>query len=428
MLPPFQVTPQPPAGTTQSAGRTSGLSTGQPAQRKSLPDMRIADEGNRPRSMDIMTTPLDLPRRITLAAPELYSTERRPGFAMSPGSTTGWHLRDLPPEMEDVDRPRPGSISPISERAPSPSVKSQERPVPPKKKPGRPPKNAAMMQNSTNSVPTFTSARLGRRGRSRSAVSPTDDTAEHVRAALIKGEPSTPAASSLGLSGRSSTTAMRRRSAGEIKRKRDGTDQDDLRILPQEVVADQPPTGIISYRNFARMTQPIMNNIQSHKHGSMFSVPVRDRDAEGYKDIIRRPQDLKSIRAAVSAGSRLVAASTQAITDGDVGSPGAAGGNIVILPNSDDFMPPKAIVNGAQLEQEIMRMLANAVLFNPGEEGVVRDTREMFETVEELVDSWRAAERATGDGKIARPSAKIEGEVEHEDIGFESAPAKRRRL
>lgn len=428
MLPPFQVTPQPPAGATQTGGRTRGTSTGPPTQRKSLPDMRTSDEDDRPRSMDATPTPSDMHHRITLAAPELYSTERRPTFAMSPGSTTGWHHQDFPIEMEDVDRPRPGSISPISERAPSPSLKSQEKPVPTKKKPGRPPKSAGVMHRSANSVPIIASARLGRRGRSGSAVSPTYDAADQVRAALVKGEPSTPASSSLGLSGRSSATAIQRRSAGVMKRKRDGNDQDDLRILAQDSVADQPSAGITSYRNFARMTQPIMNNIQSHKHGSMFSVPVRDRDAEGYKDIIRRPQDLKSIRAAVSTGSRLVAASTQAITDGDVGSPGAAGGNIVILPNSDDFMPPKAIVNGAQLEQEIMRMLANAVLFNPGEEGVVRDTREMFETVEELVDSWRAAERATGDGKTARSSAKIEDEVEDEDLGSESVPAKRRRL
>lgn len=65
----------------------------------------------------------------------------------------------------------------------------------------------------------------------------------------------------------------------------------------------------------------------------------------------------------------------------------------VVLPYSQDLVPPRAIVNGAQLEQEVMRMFANAVMFNAGDEGVVRDTREMFESVEASIAAWRAAER-----------------------------------
>ena len=41
-----------------------------------------------------------------------------------------------------------------------------------------------------------------------------------------------------------------------------------------------------------------------------------------------------------------------------------------------------------------MRMFANAVMFNPGDDGVVKDTREMFEAVTAAVDSWKQAERA----------------------------------
>ena len=108
-------------------------------------------------------------------------------------------------------------------------------------------------------------------------------------------------------------------------------------------------------------------------------------------------------------------------------------------------MPPKGIVNSAQLEKELMRMFANAVMFNPDpnrgvgpsfrdrsgrcggiasggdgehdgdgagdkeeaemeeeedeeeEGGVVKDTREMYEAVERSVSHWRAAERAVED-------------------------------
>src|SRR5207248_6276649 len=36
-----------------------------------------------------------------------------------------------------------------------------------------------------------------------------------------------------------------------------------------------------------------------------------------------------------------------------------------MLPISSDLVPPKGIVNSAQLEKELMRMFANAVMFNP---------------------------------------------------------------
>jgi len=154
-----------------------------------------------------------------------------------------------------------------------------------------------------------------------------------------------------------------------------------------------------------------MNNITSHKHASLFAAPVKERDAEGYASMIRRPQDLKSIRNAISAGSRavaLAASSTSANIEVDglgLGS-GGGGGNagsttttsMIQLPLSADLLPPRGIVNAAQLEQEIMRMFANAVMFNPGDLGVVRDAREMCEGVEEAVAKWRAADRTVGGG------------------------------
>jgi len=109
-----------------------------------------------------------------------------------------------------------------------------------------------------------------------------------------------------------------------------------------------------------------------------------------------------------------------------------------------DLMPPKGIVNSAQLEKEVCRIFANAVMFNPdpkhglgpafrtrsrlvaaGKEnshgerivveeddggGVVRDTREMFETVEKSVSNWRAAERTGEDGR-----ARLRGGEETKD-------------
>jgi hypothetical protein len=137
----------------------------------------------------------------------------------------------------------------------------------------------------------------------------------------------------------------------------------------------------------------MMNDIQSHKHASTFSSAVRAKDAEGYYDIIKRPTDLKSIQKAIGVGAKQVAAA--AASDTPTGSPGGGGG-VVELPITIDNIPPKSIVNAAQLEKELMRMFVNAVMFNPGEDGVVEDAREMFETVQRSVSSWRNVERSSG--------------------------------
>jgi hypothetical protein len=153
-----------------------------------------------------------------------------------------------------------------------------------------------------------------------------------------------------------------------------------------------PPRTIIAPRYFARTCAPIMNDIQSHKHASTFSSAVRAKDAEGYYDIIKRPTDLKSIQKAIGIGAKQVA---YAASDTPAGSPGGGGG-VVELPIIPDNIPPKSIVNAAQLEKELMRMFVNAVMFNPGEDGVVEDAREMFETVQRSVSSWRNVERSSG--------------------------------
>lgn len=135
---------------------------------------------------------------------------------------------------------------------------------------------------------------------------------------------------------------------------------------------------------------------------------MRAKDAEGYYDIIKRPTDLKSIQKAIANGSKLVAA---AATDTPAGSPGGAGGGVVELPNTAEHVPPKSIVNAAQLEKELMRMFVNAVMFNPGEDGVVEDAREMFKTVEQSVSNWRNVERGSGRTEIEdTPVGGEEGE------------------
>ena len=206
--------------------------------------------------------------------------------------------------------------------------------------------------------------------------------------------------------------------------------------------SDSIPVGhqyVLATRNFPRTTAPLLNDIGAHKFASIFAAPVKEKDAPGYRDIICQPQDLKSIKAAIANGSKAVAAYNA--PDNSAGSPGQAGSNTpssakanttLWIPRNPDVVPPKGIVNSAQLEKELMRMFANAVMFNPDPDrgfgkffrnsegdageadileddergGVVKDTREMFEHVEKIVSDWRAAERTTEVGADRSGKAK----------------------
>ncbi len=163
--------------------------------------------------------------------------------------------------------------------------------------------------------------------------------------------------------------APARRGGARAKRKRSATAASEASAAPQ---AEQG-TSVLAVRNFPRMSGPIMNDITSHKHASLFSMPVRERDAEGYGSMIRRPTDLKTIKAAIAAGAKAVNAAVEAAAEEQ---PAAAQASALLLPWGPELVPPRGIVNSAQLERELMRMFANAVMFNPGEEGVVADARE----------------------------------------------------
>lgn len=211
------------------------------------------------------------------------------------------------------------------------------------------------------------------------------------------------------------------------KRKRGGSE-----VLESDT--DQPipirheSSQVYCTRNFPRTGQPIMNDVAAHKHASIFAKPLTERDAPGYKDLIYRPQDLKTIKSAIHQGSKAVSAATEAVnTPADGESPNPAAGTpsknaVLTLQKTADLIPPKGIVNSSQLEKELIRMFANAVMFNPAPErergfgpafpmgkvnesragsqpwevdegGIVRDTREMCDDVEQAVTRWRAAER-----------------------------------
>jgi hypothetical protein len=169
---------------------------------------------------------------------------------------------------------------------------------------------------------------------------------------------------------------------------------------------------------------------------------VKERDAPGYKHLILRPQDLSSIRKAINSGHKAANAAASADLHPSQSS--------VWLPISEDLIPPKGIINYAQLEKELMRMFANAIMFNADpdrglgrrwdgarkgrddiigyeieEDGVVKDTRAMFGDVEGWLASLRAVEGreefadvAGGAGRLGSsvgPPARVASSVVAED-------------
>lgn len=220
------------------------------------------------------------------------------------------------------------------------------------------------------------------------------------------------------------------------KRKRD---EDSPTPMQPSAEHEQPPEEpdegkkpvegeVLWTRAFNKVSGSAMEQIIHHRTGSMFSVPIRDRDAPGYHKVILQPQDLKSIRVAINHGNRAAAQVAASLPGGDPGD------KTLYLPTTEELKPPKGIVNSSQLDRELAHMFANAIMYNPdpghgpgpsflhnldevqgdGEEGgehvlgykvdefgVVNDTRAMFVEVEKLLSELRSAEVRKG----ARPGA-----------------------
>ncbi|KAK5112114.1 hypothetical protein LTR62_004457 [Meristemomyces frigidus] len=253
--------------------------------------------------------------------------------------------------------------------------------------------------------------------------SQSDDTSTTTRS-NVKVEPSTPAETVEGSQERmdpplSNTPAT----AGRIIRKRRGTLQSPAQAQPaskrdkrqhsptnQDDAANVGPlparsTTISAARNLGRTTGILLEEIAGHKFANYFKTAVTAKQANGYYEIVKRPQNLKSIKAAISAGGKAITAVLAASDDEETST-------TVELERSTDLMPPKAIVNSAQLEKEINRMFANAVMFNPGEDGLVSDTRAMFADMEKVVGEWRAQHEDRGE---EREEGEEEGGVGLED-------------
>lgn len=372
-------------------------------------------------------------------------------FPVTQGSGTKWRSAQPTPStphpgIGDVESPAFEMLSPILRPAELPA---QPVHVPPKKELSKPQKPDASGVKATRGRASRNAQKAreadetpvpetSRRNRSPSVTSTIDDQVDHG-SAKVKREEATPkpldetgdttADESLP-SRRRVATPSRVSSRAINKRKR----QDSV---PTE--SSQPsgaPTHVLWTRGFPRVSSSALDQIGSHRYANMFAHQIRERDAPGYKSIVLRPQDLKSIRSAIISGNKAAGAAAAALPDGDPGTIS------VWLPITEDIIPPRGIINSAQLERELVHMFCNAIMYNPDpfrgpgpafmrppsgakvgtdvhghggdvigyqvdENSIVNDTQAMFIEVEKLLSDLRSTEAQPGAPPPALPPGAI---------------------
>jgi len=90
----------------------------------------------------------------------------------------------------------------------------------------------------------------------------------------------------------------------------------------------------------------------------------------------------------------------------------------VTTPATTAVTPPRGIVNSQQLEKELFRMFANAVMYNKISTEIVKETVEMAKTVQAMVDDFRGAEEVGAKKRLLATKAVEEREREgSESVG-----------
>ncbi|KAK9450435.1 uncharacterized protein V1518DRAFT_210943 [Limtongia smithiae] len=142
--------------------------------------------------------------------------------------------------------------------------------------------------------------------------------------------------------------------AAKKRRRRDSS--------PSHVVDDKSNSAAASTlapsrqtnRKFQTIVAPLLSNISSNRSASFFTSRVNENDAPDYYNLIHQPTDLRTIKAMVKDGR---------------------------------------IQNSSELEREVMKMFANAVMYNSWDSDISEWSREMQRETETLIAVFRGAER-----------------------------------
>ena len=124
-----------------------------------------------------------------------------------------------------------------------------------------------------------------------------------------------------------------------------------------------------SSRRFQSMIMNVWRDISSHKYSTLFQNAVTDADAPNYSKLIYEPTDLKTIRNGVR---------------------------------------DSVIKNSLQFHREIMKMFANAMMFNSPGSTVGQMTSEYAMEADALINSFRESEGGWEGGVLTRVEAEEE--------------------
>ncbi|KAI5200524.1 Bromodomain-containing protein [Aureobasidium subglaciale] len=465
-LPPFQVAAQHPLPHQQVAQQharqpptparqhvAAPYSPHTPYAYHAAPDPRRAGSVN---PLDILSSLRETPRATLSRSVTPRSASRAATWKRERPSLLSRPLIDgvespaperasPPPPSREVSLVRTTNIKPKPVNEPSSQLEQEaDHPTP---KPAKSSRKSTRRNRATSNASSAIASSVRARTRSQSVLSQnegeTTNVGPSVPSRIVKDEPMTPAdllqeeILQAETSDPPSQLRSKRGRASTNKRKRARSATPLLSSEPAIPESSDREAGpaygpplknkVQAHKNFARISNVIINDITQHKHAGPFQKPVREKDAEGYSTIIKRPQDLKSIKTAITFGSRAInaATATASATDSPAHTPSASASasSIVLLDKTADLIPPRAIVNSSQLEKEVLRMFANAVMFNPGMEGMVLDAREMADDIEAKVRDWRQVEGAAASGR--GNTGAEDGEEDVERIGGDK---KRRKL
>lgn len=70
-------------------------------------------------------------------------------------------------------------------------------------------------------------------------------------------------------------------------------------LAPLVVPVGQQPV-VVATKKFSTLVMPLLANIGGHRFANLFSAPVGEKNAPGYRNLVYRPQDLKSMSLLIS--------------------------------------------------------------------------------------------------------------------------------
>lgn len=132
------------------------------------------------------------------------------------------------------------------------------------------------------------------------------------------------------------------------KRARSTTEEADTRKRSRRNTSAAPSAN----RKFQTVAANLLSNISSNKSASFFVHPVNPNGAPNYYDLIFSPTDLRTIKASVKDGR---------------------------------------ISSNSELERELAKMFANAIMYNPWDSDVNVWAREMQQETDALLTLFRGA-------------------------------------